>query len=187
MKKIITFFCVLNLLVSVFAGEIKDIMSIPFGATHEEVNSIMLSKSFKKSQNCRISFDTYGGVHDIVQYDNGSFAGRTGVTMYVHFFQDKMFCIEAYGGGSWNNVLEAYISKYSLKKESNSNIYCDEKNNFVLLSSMIWESGIRIGNDEIYNQFIEYSDNYEKEIERKKQEEAERRRKAELNTINGDI
>ncbi len=188
MKKIITVFFVFNLLVSVFAGEIKDIMSIPFGASHDEVNTIMITKNFTKASDCRISFDTYGGAYDIVQYDYGTFAGRTNVTMYVYFFQDRMYCMEAYGGGSWQTVLDAYISKYSLtNKRTNSKAYYDEKDNYVLLTTMIWESGIRIGNMEINNQLVDYAEKYEKELERKKQEELERRRKAELNTINGDI
>ena len=77
--------------------------------------------------------------------------------------------MEAYGGGSWQTVLDAYISKYSLtNKKTNSKAYYDEKDNYVLLTTMIWESGIRIGNMEINNQLVDYAENYEKELERKK-------------------
>ena len=188
MKKSIILFLLFALSTSLFATEIKDIMSIPFGASHEEVDEVMKSKSFRKASDCRITFDTYGGAYDIVQYDYGTFAGKTGVTMYVEFFQDKMFSMEAYGGGSWKTVLDAYISKYSLtKKKATSDAYYDEKDNYVLLTTMIWESGIRIGNMEINDELVDYAENYEKEIERQKKEDAEKKRQAELNTINEDI
>lgn len=33
-----------------YAGEIKDIMSIPFGASHEEAHKIMLTKTLKNQK-----------------------------------------------------------------------------------------------------------------------------------------
>lgn len=174
---------------SMFSAEIKDIMTIPFGTSYEAAEKIILSKNFKKVIDDE-SYETYGGAYKVVTYENGSFAGKTNVTMNVHFFKDKMFRIDActIGWDTWETVLEAYVSKYSLKNnKSDKKIFYDEKDNFVLLINGYRQYGIRIVNMEIRNQAYAYADDYENEMERKKKEEQQRSKNAEINSIKEEI
>lgn len=186
--------CILVLLLSsflaLFAGEINDFYSIPFGTSKAESTEVLKSKGFKIQKEPNITYDSMGGVLEIVMFTNGNYAGKKDVTIYLYFFRDQLFQADAINwDSSWDTILNSFINKYDLKQDKNApNCYRDSHDVYVLkVKYPPMLNGIRLVNEKTETEILDYAKQWEDVNNRKKLEEAEKLRKQQQELIDNDI
>lgn len=183
MRKI-SIFLMMLVTTFVFGNEILGFNSIEFGAQKEDAVLTLKSKGFKKTD-CNISFDPLDGIYDIVCYEGGTFAGKENVRIYLYFFNNKFFQVEAINyGDRWDDVFDAYIDKYNLVRDKTGyNLYKGSNDVYMQKTTFPFAGGIILTNGKIQSEY----ENYKIEKKRKQEEENMKKQRQNKEKINNDI